>query len=208
MTLAQLSDAVVLLRAASSLSDFTRIRNMAVAAERYAQAEKLGTEAVGFASEIKVRAARGAGELLKRMREEGERATGHGDQKSESSRTTPVPTLDDIGVTRDQSSRWQRIAEVPVETFEAAVVEGKSETAIARMTAPKRNGKVVAPTGAVEVVTHALFETGRAIEPVTSAVLAKLRRADADDVSGIATAARNLERLFGRIADAATKGAS
>jgi len=207
MTLAQLSDAVVLLRAASSLSDFTRIRNMAVAAERYAQAEKLGTEAVGFASEIKVRAARGAGELLKRMREEGERATKGQPRKEMSSATTLLPKLDDIGVTRDQSSRWQRIAEVPVETFEAAVVEGKSETAIARMTAPKRNGKVVAPT-AVEVVTHALFETGRAIEPVTSAVLAKLRRADADDVSGIATAARNLERLFGRIADAATKGAA
>jgi hypothetical protein len=44
---------------------------------------------------------------LKETKHNGTRAKGHGDQKSESRRATPIQTLSDLGITRDQSSKWQ-----------------------------------------------------------------------------------------------------
>jgi hypothetical protein len=37
------------------------------------------------------------------------------------SRDTRAPTLTDRGISRDQSSRWQKLADVPEEQFEAAL---------------------------------------------------------------------------------------
>jgi hypothetical protein len=42
------------------------------------------------------------------MKASGERSNGHGDQKSESRRATPMPKLADLDVTPDQSSQWQQ----------------------------------------------------------------------------------------------------
>ena len=39
-----------------------------------------------------------------------------------------VPTLTDIGVTRDQSSRWQMLASIPKEDFEVAVMATKEKS--------------------------------------------------------------------------------
>ena len=55
------------------------------------------------------RGAARAGELLKEMKERGERDRGAGgDRKSLSSPT--IVKLPDLGVTRDQSSKWQKLA--------------------------------------------------------------------------------------------------
>ncbi|MDR2214612.1 MAG: hypothetical protein LBE59_02085 [Nevskiaceae bacterium] len=90
-------------------------------------------------AEIKVRAERKCGELLRDMAMRGERATkGKGkapemshdatftsDRKSRphdaTARPTPPPetTLKDIGITRDESSRFQQVAAVPEKKFEA-----------------------------------------------------------------------------------------
>src|ERR1700728_182709 len=60
-------------------------------------------EAERKAAEIRIRAERRAGELLKEMKANGERSSGSGDQKSESARVTPIRTLSDLGVTKNQS---------------------------------------------------------------------------------------------------------
>jgi hypothetical protein len=53
--------------------------------------------------------------------------------------------LEDLGVTRDESSRWQRIATVPAPKFERAVAEHKSEAAIAALAPRKRAPRPINP---------------------------------------------------------------
>jgi hypothetical protein len=54
------------------------------------------------------------------MKDNGERDSGSGgDRKSQSRNTTVKSTLSDLGITRDQSSKWQKLAELPEEKFEA-----------------------------------------------------------------------------------------
>jgi hypothetical protein len=47
------------------------------------------------------------------MKNNGTRHTGRGDQKSESRR--PIPKLADLGISLQQSSDWQKLADVPQE---------------------------------------------------------------------------------------------
>lgn len=60
------------------------------------------------------------------MRESGERDTGKGgDRKSRSVETTVKPkTLSDLGVSKDQSRKFQQLADIPMEQFEEAVSGG------------------------------------------------------------------------------------
>ncbi len=70
-----------------------------------------------------MRAERRCGELLRVSAESGERATRGGDRDSNvaSPDIRKEPTLSDLGLTRDQSSRYQKLAAMPEEHFEAAV---------------------------------------------------------------------------------------
>lgn len=64
-----------------------------------------------------MRAERRAGHLLKDMKVTGQRVS------SENGRPTEASTrarLSDLGITRDQSSKWQALAEVPEHQFESA----------------------------------------------------------------------------------------
>jgi len=64
-------------------------------------------------AEIRLYAERRAGEILK----ETELAKNQYD-KCQSNDTTSTPVkLKDIGITRDQSSNWQRIADIPEENL-------------------------------------------------------------------------------------------
>jgi hypothetical protein len=50
------------------------------------------------------------------MKDNGERDSGSGgDRKSQSRNTTVKSTLSDLGITRDQSSKGQKLAELPEE---------------------------------------------------------------------------------------------
>lgn len=108
------------------------IRDKAEAMAAYARQAK-DTELIQYATEIKVRAERKAGELLRLASERGERAGKaeggkhaaavlHG--KSHDTTSQP-PTLADMGITKDQSSRWQSLAGMSDDHFEAAVATAK-----------------------------------------------------------------------------------
>jgi hypothetical protein len=71
--------------------------------------------------EIRLRAERKAGELLRQM----EKAKGGNPNLSH--RPTGS-TLSDLGITRDQSSQWQRLAAVPEPEFEAALAGSDKPT--------------------------------------------------------------------------------
>lgn len=102
------------------------IRDKAEAMAAYARQAK-DTELIQYATEIKVRAERRAGEMLKEAGERGERVTYRDARwgESESQDATRKPTLADIGVTKDQSARWQSLAGMSDEHFETAVATAK-----------------------------------------------------------------------------------
>jgi hypothetical protein len=109
------------------------LRDKAKALEIYAQQAR-NLDAERKACEIRIRAERRAGELLRGMKDSGQRDSGGGgDRKSQSRSTTviqdqipaPLPaTLKDLNITRDQSSKWQQLAAVPAEEFERALTGG------------------------------------------------------------------------------------
>lgn len=98
------------------------IRDKAEAMAAYARQAK-DTELIQFATEIKVRAERKCGEMLSNT----DLRTGGDAMKARSDDSTKVPpTLADMGLTKDQSSRYQQLAAMPDEHFETAVATAKS----------------------------------------------------------------------------------
>lgn len=130
----------------------------------WAERARLGADQVNLAAAARLWAERRAGELLIESRQNGERVTGGpGSAKAESH----AATLDDLGITKHESSRYQQLAEIPEPIFEEAV-----DTATA-------NGKVTAAA------------VRRLAVPVSEELLAKQQRQTM--VDGIDRAVRALE---------------
>ena len=96
-----------------SIDEISNIRNQAEAYRYALRQAKESPEVIKKAEEIKLRAERRAGELLKDTEfQHGSRGVG---KKVESKPTT---SLSDMGISKDQSSKWQKIASIPAEKFE------------------------------------------------------------------------------------------
>ena len=97
------------------------IRDKALALELYAQ-QAMNTDAERKACSVRLRAEKECGKRLAAMdkAKRGPDAIGQGSQRS--SDTTPE-TLADLGISKDQSSKWQRLAEVPDDEFESALAD-------------------------------------------------------------------------------------
>jgi len=113
-TLARITEARHALAAASTLQDVVQMRDQAEAFRRCIEAVGGSKQVADAAGELKLRAERKAGEMLAAM----EKNPGGGDQ-STGNGVLPVPSLDDLGIDKMQSSRWQREAKVSEEEFEA-----------------------------------------------------------------------------------------
>jgi hypothetical protein len=116
-SLARISEATRALSAARTLSDVLQIRDQAEAIRVYMKAISEGLEATNAASEIKLRAERKAGEMLAAMDD----ATGRNQHTREDGNSVLPSSLDDLGITKMQSSRWQQAASVPEEDFAAYI---------------------------------------------------------------------------------------
>lgn len=106
---------------ARRVDEVKSIRDKAVAMQEYARQAKDG-ELIGLATDIRLRAERKAGEMLSEMAERGERETG-----GKPSHGATVPKLDDLGVSRTQSSRWQKLGALDDEAFAARVTAAKRQ---------------------------------------------------------------------------------
>jgi hypothetical protein len=70
--------------------------------------------------EIRLRAERKAGEILRHM-EKATSAPGNQYTGPLVAAEGSAPTLHDLGITHHQSSRWQKLADFPLDTFGAAL---------------------------------------------------------------------------------------
>jgi hypothetical protein len=122
------------------------IRDRAAALEHYSR-QAHNVEAERQCCEIRLRAERKAGQLLKQREQ----------PRGNRYRASDDPTLKDLGVSPDQSSQWQKLADIPGPQFEAA---------LAGPVKPTTNGIIqsVKPAEITPVSDDALWFWGRLCE--------------------------------------------
>ncbi len=105
---------------AHSVNELSKIRDQAEAARYALKQAGEAPEIIKKAEEIKLRAERRAGQVLKEKVKHG------GDRKSTS--RSQDSTLKDLGITKNESSKWQKIAEIPEDKFETYLEVSKEIT--------------------------------------------------------------------------------
>jgi N6-adenosine-specific RNA methylase IME4 len=125
--LVQLDVARQSLATARSLPDVKQIRDMAAALQQYVKQQQYSLEVQNDAAELKLRAERKAGDMLREMAlakaAPGNQHTGTLDQFHDGTRPT---TLADVAITKTQSHRWQQEAALPEAAFESYVATTRS----------------------------------------------------------------------------------
>ena len=94
------------------------------------------TQLLNDATELRFDAERKGGELLIEMAAKGERDSGHGDRQSEKAKSRPATQLSDLGLTKTQSSRWQKLATLPPDKFEVRKEHAKARVRNMTTSAP------------------------------------------------------------------------
>ena len=138
-TALQLRDnAQQMLMSIKSIEGGVEYLNKVRAIEVWAKAEKKDAELQNMIAEQKIRTQRVLGRLIKEGQERGEIATqqtGRGDSVK-CTQEEHIKTLSDIGLTRKQSSVYQKIAGIPEDKFERHIAEKKQnvENAVNELT--------------------------------------------------------------------------
>ena len=155
------------LAAAHRVDEVKAIRDKAEAVRVYAK-QAGDFELQNQAAEIRIRAERRAGELLGDMQTTGERQAKERGRPSKVSSPTTLPKL---GITRDQSSKWQRMARmIDDATFEKAVIQAKE------------NDGELTTAGLLRAVREIMTPSDVVSEPDINVVAAELTR-DIESVS-------------------------
>jgi hypothetical protein len=112
--------------AAYKVDEVKVIRDKAIALEHYTRLAH-NVEAERQACEIRLRAERKAGKLLREMRKAKgarERGTNRGATRSPEA----TASLADFGISKKQSANWQRLADISEDDFERSLTETKRPT--------------------------------------------------------------------------------
>jgi hypothetical protein len=113
------------LSVAKSVDEVKNIHDVSAAMKAYAvQAQDRQLEI--DASEIRIRAERRLGEMIKAQKDEGGLAK-PGTKPSSVVVLDRTPTLADVGISKDLSSRAQKIASIPAPEFEEAIADHRHE---------------------------------------------------------------------------------
>ena len=103
-----------MLAEANTIQKAKDLKDLALTAADWARRVGAGEAAITLAKAYAFEAEHRMGEMLK----ETERAKPGPDKKDRSSASTESPTLSDIGITKNESARAQKVAALPDETFE------------------------------------------------------------------------------------------
>jgi hypothetical protein len=122
--LAKLSDATRLLAECRTIKEVQEARDMAEALRHYAKVKGMSTEAANYASELRLRAERKLGGMLAETIQRGR-------PPLEDNGTDPGTffghaTLEELGVSKKESSFAQTIASLPEADFESHIAETKA----------------------------------------------------------------------------------
>lgn len=148
-SLALIDKAREALAQAETLTDIGHVREVAERARRYASAAKLGRAAENHAARLRIEAERKAGALLA----EAPKRNGGDAMRARSDVPTEVPPkLSELGISKQQSSDWQRIARLTDEVFDAYVGE------------VQKRGEPLTTSGVVQVA-RTIERAKRAAEP-------------------------------------------
>lgn len=116
------SRGIAAIEQAGSFDEVKAIRDQAEALRVYSRSIGAALDAVNAAAELRIRAERRMGEALR----ETELGQGRRADLVVQADKVAKPTLSEIGITRDQSSRYQQIAAISRETFETAIEAHKA----------------------------------------------------------------------------------
>lgn len=120
--LAMLDRAYLAIENAQSLDQLKEIRDQAEAARHYVKAAKMTTAMANRCAEIRIRAERKAGEMLRvTPLDKGGRPTENRSHDGTGFR------LSDLDISKNQSSRWQKIANIPEDVIEQYFAEPEDE---------------------------------------------------------------------------------
>jgi len=117
--LATLDAATAQLAKASTLVEVKDIHDKAEAIRKYAAASGAGMDIQNAGAELRLRAERKAGPIIRTMFPYG------GDRKSKKSRLSRSNLISDFGISPYQSTHWQKEASVPEDRFEKHITEMK-----------------------------------------------------------------------------------
>jgi hypothetical protein len=165
VTLVRYDAARKALAAAHRVDEVKKIHDKATALLAYArQAGDLTLQ--NQAAEIRILSERRAGQLLVEMTETGQRqAKQNGRPRKVSSTTRHPTTLPKLGITHDQSSKWQRMARlIDDDTFKEALELAKE--AFGELTT----------AGVLRMVKEVVRPKGREVEPEINVIAAELAR--------------------------------
>ena len=122
MELVKYDAMVTAIQICEKVDEVKDIRDKAVALEAYAK-QANNMEAERQCALIRVRAERKCGQMLRDTEKaKGSDVAGRPDLDGRRELpANPPKTLSDMGITKDQSSTWQKLANVPEDEFEAAI---------------------------------------------------------------------------------------
>lgn len=118
-------DAAIAALSTATLAESKEMLAKGESVELFAKSAR-NPELLDRAVAVSLAAQRRAGELLRRMADDGERETRGGDRKSKSREKTLI-TLESLGVTKTQSQKWQQLAGLSKPDFEERVAERQKE---------------------------------------------------------------------------------
>lgn len=125
-SLLKLEEASRYLAEVKSVDEAKDIRDKAEAMRVYAKQARLGLESQNYAAEIKMRAERRAGELLREIPRVPYGDRRKGQSSNLSSRSVYEETLHENDIRHDMAWKWQKISKVPEADFETHIAETKA----------------------------------------------------------------------------------